>query len=114
MTSKLNSQRRRVIKNILSKGNKKYHCAFCKSVLDIKHLTIEHILPKNNGGSNKISNLILTCRTCNNHRCRGDFYKYSIWMMNDVEKPKGTKSGGNKNRKLKNKLYPYRKKREKE
>jgi len=99
MAAKINSKKRKQIKEILSKGHKKYHCIFCKRVFLVTDLTIEHIIPKKDGGSNEITNLVLSCKICNQHRDRADFCKYVIWMNNRIiGKPCGTKSGGNGNR----------------
>jgi 5-methylcytosine-specific restriction endonuclease McrA len=46
---------------LLEKWNRK--CAYCGKA-DIP-LEVEHITPKSRGGSNRISNLAIACRTCN-------------------------------------------------
>jgi len=49
---------------LLAKWNRK--CAYCG--VERIPLEIEHIVPKSAGGSNKISNLTLACRTCNERK----------------------------------------------
>ena len=41
-------------------------CAYCGA--EHVPLEIEHIVPKANGGSNRVSNLTLACHTCNQHK----------------------------------------------
>ncbi len=43
-------------------GNK---CAYCKGASDNLKLELEHVQPESKGGTNKVSNLVVACRTCN-------------------------------------------------
>lgn len=62
--------------NCQSKRNKKQQlinlygstCCWCGKTLKHNEITIEHLLPKNLGGSNAIANLLLACFACNNSR----------------------------------------------
>lgn len=59
-------------------GNKCSHCG-CK--LNGDHLTIEHVIPLDKGGTNDFGNLVALCKTCNtmkdNFVCHpAEFYKY--------------------------------------
>ena len=49
---------------VLEKFQRK--CAYCKKT-DVP-LEIEHIVPKSKGGSNRVSNLTLACRPCNQRK----------------------------------------------
>lgn len=40
-------------------------CQYCSGVSKDKILEMEHITPRRNGGSNRVSNLTLSCRICN-------------------------------------------------
>ncbi len=40
-------------------------CAYCGWILSFAVFTIDHILPKNLGGTDKLDNLFPSCRTCN-------------------------------------------------
>jgi len=42
-----------------------YSCAICKSQDD---LTIDHIIPRSNDGTNDVENLQILCKKCNNHK----------------------------------------------
>ena len=43
----------------------KHKCAYCSGLSGDSVLEIEHIQPKGKGGTDKISNLTISCRTCN-------------------------------------------------
>ena len=46
---------------LLEKYNRK--CVYCKK--DSVKLEIEHVIPKSRNGSNRVSNLVIACRNCN-------------------------------------------------
>jgi 5-methylcytosine-specific restriction endonuclease McrA len=41
------------------------NCSYCHVELDRRTATIDHVVPKSKGGGNEMSNLKLSCRTCN-------------------------------------------------
>lgn len=43
----------------------KHTCAYCGGLSKDSILEVEHIIPKSKGGSNRLNNLSLACRTCN-------------------------------------------------
>jgi 5-methylcytosine-specific restriction endonuclease McrA len=43
-------------------------CQLCKRGLATAEITLDHITPKSEGGSNNISNLRLACYSCNYRR----------------------------------------------
>ena len=45
--------------------NYSHTCQYCKGVTNDPILEVEHKNPKSRGGSNKISNLTIACKTCN-------------------------------------------------
>ncbi|MBI6182504.1 MULTISPECIES: HNH endonuclease [Serratia] len=49
--------------NVMAKTSGK--CAYCGVSLSGESLTIDHVLPKNRGGDNSVSNLLASCRPCN-------------------------------------------------
>lgn len=44
-------------------------CSYCKKDLRGKHLTVDHVLPVCQGGTDELDNLVLACRPCN--ICKG-------------------------------------------
>lgn len=40
-------------------------CAYCAGGTDDPILEIEHVVPRSRGGSNRIGNLVISCKTCN-------------------------------------------------
>src|SRR6266436_2728539 len=46
----------------------KWHrrCAYCQQ--SSRKLQVEHLIPKSRGGSDRLSNLVLACETCNQHK----------------------------------------------
>lgn len=46
-------------------------CAYCGQEIEYKDMQVDHIEPKNLGGSDDIDNLFPTCRLCNHYK-RGD------------------------------------------
>jgi len=43
----------------------KHKCAYCSGLSGDNLLEIEHIFPKSKGGTDKVSNLTISCRVCN-------------------------------------------------
>ena len=43
----------------------KFHCELCGVSADIKALEVDHIIPRNHGGSDDLSNLQALCYSCN-------------------------------------------------
>ncbi len=42
-----------------------WHCAYCGVELNNTSLVVDHVIPKFDNGSNDISNLLPSCRSCN-------------------------------------------------
>lgn len=59
---------------LLEKWNRK--CAYC-GIGNIP-LEIEHIVPKSRGGSNRVSNLTLSCTTCNQKKGKQTAFEYGF------------------------------------
>jgi len=45
-------------------------CCYCKAILFIEHLTIEHLVPRCLGGTNEDINISLACAPCNREKGR--------------------------------------------
>ena len=46
-------------------GEQGGHCAGCKTHFEMRHFHVDHIIPKNKGGTNHKSNAQLLCGNCN-------------------------------------------------
>lgn len=45
-----------------------YACQYCGADLGIKHMTIDHVLPRSRGGGNSWDNCVAACGECNNRK----------------------------------------------
>jgi 5-methylcytosine-specific restriction endonuclease McrA len=43
-------------------------CAYCRKEMTHETATLDHVIPKCRGGSNKSSNLVLACWECNQEK----------------------------------------------
>lgn len=51
-----------------------YQCAYCGSE---ENLTLDHIIPRSKGGSDKVTNVLCACKECNNlkgHQMWSEWY----------------------------------------
>ena len=63
------------IKKILSENKVFDICCYCHVGFLILNLTIEHIIPLSEGGSNHLDNIDLACKDCNSKKGRESFLK---------------------------------------
>ena len=40
-------------------------CCYCGVKLYVKELTLDHVMPREKGGSNRVANMLFSCRKCN-------------------------------------------------
>lgn len=40
-------------------------CCYCGNKLYVKELTLDHVMPREKGGSNRLANMLFSCRKCN-------------------------------------------------
>ena len=64
-----------------------HECQYCSGLSEDAILNMEHMISKANGGSNKVSNLTLSCKTCNQDK---GSYNLSDWIE-VLKKSKKTK-----------------------
>jgi 5-methylcytosine-specific restriction endonuclease McrA len=43
-------------------------CQYCRKVLPMGSLTLDHVIPKSRGGRSTGENLVACCRACNNRK----------------------------------------------
>ena len=91
MAAKINSKKVKTIKAALSNNAAEYHCCFCLKTFLVTELTIEHIIPKIDGGTNRMINLALSCSSCNNDRNRSNFSAFRDYKIGLIKKkPEGS------------------------
>ena len=76
----LNSRRKNALKKRLPQV-----CVYCGST---QNLTLDHILARMLGGSNRFSNLQMLCFKCNNNKAKGEsIIAIYLRMNNKLSKP---------------------------
>ena len=56
------------------------HCAYCGCALDYKDMQIDHVKPLRVGGSDEISNMLPTCRSCNHYKATFDLEQFREYV----------------------------------
>ena len=56
----------------------KVPCFWCKVELTFKQATVEHVIPRSEGGTNDVENLAIACGCCNQGRHRLLSLKHQI------------------------------------
>ena len=69
-------------KNLLVRDN--FSCQYC---LSKSHLTVDHILPKEKGGSDTWENLIIACSPCNSKKGNKTPKEANMRLMKQARKP---------------------------
>lgn len=71
----------------ISKAKKSYlinkhsgKCFYCGILVSPTDRCIDHIKPKSDGGSNRVENLVLCCRTCNSIKHKNSIEHFRISM----------------------------------
>ena len=65
-----------------------YKCAYCGIKLTEENATIDHIIPKNKGGTNCFENLIPSCNNCNGakgNKTRDEYREHLINTIRDLK-----------------------------
>ena len=59
------------------------HCAICGQPVKFKELTVDHMLPLSQGGTNDMGNLQLSCKECNltKNRLTMEQFFDKIWEL---------------------------------
>jgi len=69
----------------IAKYRNSVKCCFCGKNLEIRQMTIEHLIPTSKGGSNDIDNLYLAHKHCNNRQGNKDSF-VKMKLVNKVKK----------------------------
>jgi 5-methylcytosine-specific restriction endonuclease McrA len=69
----------------------KHTCQYCgKPKLYGRNLTIDHLIPRCNGGSNHVDNLIVACKQCNTKKNTRSVESYVEKRLAELEREKQT------------------------
>jgi 5-methylcytosine-specific restriction endonuclease McrA len=68
---------------ILEKYNE--HCAYCGCKITLKTMQVDHKISKHLGGTDKINNLMPTCRLCNHYKRSGGV-EYLRYLLLDMQR----------------------------
>lgn len=68
------SNRANKVKKLIQRDGSK--CHYCKCVLNNNNITVDHVIPKSKGGSDRIENLVLSCEFCNYQRSDIDYKEF--------------------------------------
>lgn len=90
-TNKGNRKRNKVNKNRKIKLliKEEFKCHYCKTEINIETVSIDHKVPRSNGGSNDLGNLLASCYECNNKKgseSYEDFMNKQLGLFNKDKK----------------------------
>lgn len=75
-------------KNVVWRDNNT--CQYCGNRFPYKELTMDHVLPKSKGGTKTWSNIVASCKNCNNRKGDATLSKTSLCLINQPQVPKVT------------------------
>lgn len=58
----------RRIKQSFFRNKKQIECFYCEIPLSFKNATVEHLIPRSNGGADVKKNCTIACQVCNSYR----------------------------------------------
>ena len=64
-------------------GQQKGICNICEDHFEYRHLVVDHVVPRVDGGQDNIENLQLTCSNCNSQKGRKSHAEISIKVRED-------------------------------
>jgi 5-methylcytosine-specific restriction endonuclease McrA len=62
-------------------GNK---CFYCPVVLPLHDLTLDHRIPRSQGGANSVSNLVLACQSCNEKKADSSEFSFVVNVRHEL------------------------------
>jgi len=71
--------------NILNRD--KFKCQYCGKICNLKELTIDHVIPKSQGGKNTWNNLVAACKPCNAYKANRRPEEINMKLIHKPVKP---------------------------
>jgi len=77
------------------------HCFYCRCVLTKAQRTLDHMIPRARGGTNNFSNIVISCRPCNNAKAELTVFEFVEFVslcggIEEVKKNYGKGAGGDR------------------
>jgi 5-methylcytosine-specific restriction endonuclease McrA len=66
----------------------KMKCQYCGKIFTLKELTIDHVLPKSQGGKNTWNNIVACCKPCNAHKANRRPEEIGMKLIHKPVKPR--------------------------
>ncbi len=66
----------------------KNHCQYCAKSFPTEELTLDHVLPKSRGGKNTWTNLVASCKKCNQRKGCKTPHEANMHPISNPKKPK--------------------------
>ena len=71
--------------NVFIRDN--HTCQYCGVVMKLKYCTVDHIIPKSKGGQTKWSNIVTSCKRCNNQKDDRNLYDTHLQLRSIPRTP---------------------------
>jgi len=68
----------------------KNRCQYCTKTFPTEQLTVDHIIPKSRGGKNTWTNLVASCKKCNQKKGCKTPSEACMFLLNQPKKPKSS------------------------
>jgi len=78
------SSRQKMLRLLFERDGR--NCRYCDCVLTLKNGTIEHLTPQSRGGSNRITNLAVSCERCNSDKSSMTDEEYKAYLRGEYGK----------------------------
>lgn len=65
----------------------RYHCQYCATKFSGRELTLDHVIPKAQGGKTTWDNVVAACERCNRRKGNKTPKQASMPLLNDPQRP---------------------------
>lgn len=80
--------------NVYTRDN--FRCQYCRDIFEYEDLTYDHVVPKSHGGHRGWTNIVTSCKPCNNRKGNKTCDEAGMWPMKDPEAPSWLPTSGRK------------------